>query len=172
LPNRRHLNERLVHAMAASKRSGYYGALMFLDLDKFKQLNDTHGHGMGDLLLIQVAQRISSCVREADTVARFGGDEFVVMLSELDTDRTESIAQASIVAEKIRTLLAEPYVLTLAHEGQSPVIVEHHCSSSIGVVLFNGHTASTEELFKWADISMYQAKAGGRNTIRFFEQQA
>jgi len=171
-PNRRLLNERLEHAMAVSNRDGRYGALMFLDMDKFKQLNDTHGHGMGDLLLVQVAQRINHCVREADTIARFGGDEFVVMLGELDTDLAASTAQAGIVAEKIRALLAEPYVLTLAQEGQSPLTVEHHCSSSIGVALFTGHTASAEEILKWADIAMYQAKAAGRNTIRFFKQES
>ncbi|HEY5994674.1 MAG TPA: diguanylate cyclase [Gallionellaceae bacterium] len=170
LPNRRLLNERLVHAMAASKRDGRYGALMFMDMDKFKQLNDTHGHGMGDLLLEEVAHRVSSCVRETDTVARFGGDEFVVVLNDLDTDREKSAAQAAVAAEKIRTLLAEPYVLTMAH-GSKATRVEHHCSSSIGVVLFSGQAASPEEILKWADIAMYQAKADGRNTIRFHEPQ-
>ena len=109
LPNRRLLNDRLGQAKAASKRSGCYGALMFLDLDNFKPLNDTHGHDVGDLLLIEVAHRITSCVREMDTVARFGGDEFVVMLSELNVDKELSVAQAGNVAEKIRTTLAEPY---------------------------------------------------------------
>ena len=172
LPNRRLLNERLGHAMAASKRDGRYGALMFLDMDNFKQLNDTHGHAMGDLLLMEVAHRITRCVREVDTVARFGGDEFVVMLSELDVDRTESAAQAGIVAEKIRAMLAEPYGLTLKHNGLSAITVKHHCSSSIGVVLFVGNSASPEEIFKWADIAMYQAKSDGRNLIRFFNPQS
>ncbi len=172
LPNRRLLNERLGHAMAASKRDGYYGALMFLDMDNFKQLNDTLGHAMGDLLLMEVARRITSCVREVDTVARFGGDEFVVMLSELDVDKTESTAQADIVAEKIRSILVDPYVLTIKHEGCPTATVEHRCSSSIGVVLFVGHSASTEEIFKWADIAMYQAKSDGRNLIRFFDPQS
>ncbi len=171
LPNRRLLNERLVHTMAASKRNGHYGALMFMDMDKFKQLNDTHGHSMGDLLLVEVSRRISSCVREADTVARFGGDEFVVMISDLDTDRDKSAAQARIAAEKIRTILAEPYALTLVH-GSKATKVEHHCSSSIGVVLFSGHASSPEEILKCADIAMYQAKADGRNTVRFYEPQA
>ncbi len=168
LPNRRLLNERLAHAQAASKRDGRYCALMFMDMDKFKQLNDTHGHSMGDVLLVEVARRISSCVREADTVARFGGDEFVVMLCDLDADREKSAAHAAAAAEKIRAMLAEPYVLRMVH-GTKATKVEHHCSSSIGVVLFSGQTASPEEILKWADIAMYQAKADGRNTIRFHE---
>lgn len=169
LPNRRLLYERLVHAIAASKRDGRYGALMFLDMDKFKQLNDTHGHSMGDLLLVEVAQRIARCVRETDAVARFGGDEFVVMLGELDADKTVSANEAGIVAEKLLALLAEPYVLTLKHENAAPVTVRHHCSSSIGVVLFAGNSATTEEILKWADTAMYQAKEAGRNLIRFYD---
>jgi len=170
LPNRRLLNDRLGQTLAASKRSDRHGALMFMDLDNFKPLNDTYGHGVGDLLLIEVARRISSCVREVDTVARFGGDEFVVILSELDADKTESLAQASIVAEKIRAILAEPYVLTIQQEGKAETItVEHHCTSSIGVVLFINHEASSEDILKWADMAMYQAKEAGGNLIRFFD---
>ncbi len=167
LPNRRLLNDRLEQAMAASKRSGHYGALMFLDLDNFKPLNDTYGHGVGDLLLITVAYRIVGCVREADTVARFGGDEFVVMLSELDEDKAESAAQAGIVAEKIRAALAEPYLLKLKHEGETAV--EHHCTASIGVALFIDHEASPEDVLKYADIAMYRAKEGGRNSVCFYD---
>jgi diguanylate cyclase (GGDEF)-like protein/PAS domain S-box-containing protein len=170
LPNRRMLNDRLGHAMAASKRSGLYGALMFLDLDNFKPLNDTCGHGVGDLLLIEVARRLTGCVRETDTVARFGGDEFVVMLGELDEGKAESTRQAGVVAEKIRTTLAEPYLLTCKHEGEAETAVEHRCAASIGVVLFIGHEAGAEDVVKWADIAMYQAKGCGRNSIRFFEQ--
>jgi diguanylate cyclase (GGDEF)-like protein/hemerythrin-like metal-binding protein/PAS domain S-box-containing protein len=171
LPNRRLLNDRLGQTMAASKRSGRYGALMFLDLDNFKPLNDTYGHGVGDLLLVEVARRIGSCVRETDTVARFGGDEFVVMLSELDEDKTESTTQAGIVAEKIRATLAEPYLLTIQQEGKAERTIEHHCTSSIGVVLFLNHEASQEDIIKWADMAMYQAKEDGRNLIRFFDSQ-
>ncbi len=170
LPNRRLLNDRLGQTLAASKRGGRYGALMFMDLDNFKPLNDTHGHGVGDLLLMEVARRITSCVREVDTVARFGGDEFVVILSELDADKTESLAQAGIVAEKIRAILAKPYVLTVQQEGKAETItVEHHCTSSIGVVLFISYESSAEDILKWADMAMYQAKEGGRNLIRFFD---
>ena len=171
LPNRRLLNDRLGQTMAASKRSGRYGALMFLDLDNFKPLNDTYGHNVGDMLLIEVARRISCCVREADTVARFGGDEFVVILSELDEDKADSTAQASIVAEKIRVTLAEPYLLTIQKTGKAQCSIEHHCTSSIGVVLFINHEASTDDIIKWADMVMYQAKEAGRNLVRFYEEQ-
>ncbi|MDH4234477.1 MAG: PAS domain S-box protein [Gallionella sp.] len=171
LPNRRMLNDRLGQTMAASKRSGCYAALMFLDLDNFKPINDTHGHGVGDLLLKEVASRLTSCVREVDTVSRFGGDEFVVMLSELDKDKQTSTAQASIVAEKIRTTLAEPFLLTFKHEKKVETAVEHHCTASIGVVLFINHEASAEDILKWADMAMYQAKDAGRNLVRFYEEK-
>jgi len=130
---------------------------MFPDLDNFKSLNDTHGHNVGDLLLIEVAHRITRCVREMDTVARFGGDEFVVMLSDLDVDKKLSVAQAGIVAAKIRITLAEPYLLTCKYDGNIETTVEHHCTASIGLVLFIDHEASQEDILKWADIAMYQA---------------
>ena len=172
LPNRRLFNDRLGQALAASKRSGRYGALMFLDLDNFKSLNDTHGHGAGDLLLIEVAHRINSCVRETDTVSRFGGDEYAVVISELNSDKDKSIAEAGIVAEKIRVILAEPYLLTVPQEGKAECAVEHHCTSSIGVVLFYNHEADSEAVLKCADIAMYQAKEAGRNLVRFYEAGA
>jgi diguanylate cyclase (GGDEF)-like protein/PAS domain S-box-containing protein len=168
LPNRRMLNDRMNQAMASSKRSGRYGALLFLDLDNFKPLNDTYGHAVGDLLLKEVAHRISSCVREMDTVARFGGDEFVVMLTELDAGKVESTAQAGLVAEKIRIILAEPYALNVRQAGKAETTVKHHCTSSIGVVLFINHEDSPEDVIKWADMAMYQAKDDGRNLIRFY----
>lgn len=171
LPNRRLLNDRLDQAIAASKRSGRYGALIFLDLDNFKPLNDAYGHNVGDMLLAKVAGRIVGCVREMNTVARFGGDEFVVVLSELDVDKAGSTTQANIVAEKIRTTLAEPYVLTIQHEGKTETTIEHHCTASIGVVLFIDHGARNEEIFKWADIAMYQAKEAGGNAIRFHDSK-
>jgi diguanylate cyclase (GGDEF)-like protein/PAS domain S-box-containing protein len=167
LPNRRLLNNRLSQAMAYSKRSGNYGALMMLDLDNFKQLNDALGHHAGDLLLLEVARRLIECVRETDTVARVGGDEFVVMLSELSNDRIESARQAGEVAEKIRVSLAAPYQLTLNEEGPAGMEVQHHCSASIGVVLFLNHEASQSDLLKWADAAMYQAKVAGRNSVQF-----
>ena len=167
LPNRRTLSDRLTQAMASSKRSGRFGALMVLDLDNFKPLNDAHGHAAGDLLLEAVAARMLACVREVDTVARIGGDEFVVLLSELDPDRTESIAQAELIAEKIRHALAMPYSLSVPRDGLEAAAVEHRCSASIGVVLYSNHEASQDELLRWADAAMYQAKAAGRNAIRF-----
>ena len=169
LPNRHLLNERLTQAMSVSKRSGRYGALIFLDMDNFKSLNDTRGHFVGDLLLIEVARRIGGCVREVDVVARFGGDEFVVILGDLKAGKPESIAQSSVVAEKIRTILSLPYVLTFKPEGKAQITIEHHCTSSLGVALFLDHEVGAEEVIKWADIAMYQAKEAGGNSICFFE---
>lgn len=172
LPNRHLLNDRLSQAMAASNRSLYYGALMFLDLDNFKLLNDTHGHVAGDMLLIEVADRLNKCVREMDTVARFGGDEFVVMLKKLDANEAESISQVKIVAEKIRIALSEPYRLTIRHDGKTDITVEHHCTASIGVALFIDHEASQGDILKRADAAMYQAKETGGNLIRFHASKA
>jgi diguanylate cyclase (GGDEF)-like protein/PAS domain S-box-containing protein len=172
LPNRRLLNDRLSQAMAVSKRSSCYGAVMFLDLDNFKSLNDLYGHASGDLLLIEAAQRLSRCVREADTVARFGGDEFVVMINELAADRTSSGAQARLIAEKIRATLSEPYRLTVKREGETEIHHDHHCTVSIGVALFIDHLLSQDDILLLADTAMYQAKEDGRNTVRFHEPQA
>jgi diguanylate cyclase (GGDEF)-like protein/PAS domain S-box-containing protein len=171
LPNRRLLNDRLSQAMFASKRRGYYGALMFLDLDNFKPLNDTHGHVVGDLLLIEAANRLNNCVRKVDTVARFGGDEFVVMLSELDADKAGAASRTEIVAERIRAALAMSYELKIQQEGQAETTVEHHCTASIGVALFGKHEASQDDILKWADAAMYQAKDAGRNLIRFYDSK-
>ncbi len=165
LPNRRLLNDRLGHAMAGNRRSGCFGAMLFLDLDNFKPLNDRHGHGVGDLLLVEVALRIRNCVREVDTVGRFGGDEFVVMLPELSADRSESTSLAKTVAEKIRVALAEPYSLAI---GPGAIFV-HRCTASIGISLFSGHEASQDDILKWADAAMYKAKDAGRNGIAFYE---
>jgi diguanylate cyclase (GGDEF)-like protein len=167
LPNRRLFTDRLIQSMAASTRSGSYGALMFLDLDNFKPLNDLHGHEAGDLLLIEAAARLKAGLREMDTAARFGGDEFVVLINALDTDKSESTAQAALIAEKIRASLAEPYLLTLVAEGKKEQKLQHRCTVSIGVALFVDHHASIEEILKWADAAMYQAKAAGRDTIRY-----
>jgi diguanylate cyclase (GGDEF)-like protein/PAS domain S-box-containing protein len=169
LPNRRMLDDRLAQALASSKRTSCYGALMFLDLDNFKPLNDKHGHVVGDLLLVEAAKRLKSCVREMDTVARFGGDEFVVMLSELETDKTAATNQARSIAEKILSTLSEPYILTVLHDDQPSKIVEHHCTASIGFTVFINHDGSCEEILRQADDAMYQAKFAGRNSIRFYE---
>lgn len=168
LPNRRLLNDRLIRTVGASRRSGRYGAVMFIDLDNFKPLNDLHGHVAGDMLLVEAARRISQCVRAVDTVARFGGDEFVVILGELDLCESVSAVQAKVVAEKIRASLAEPYFLSLQKKEKTKhITVEHHCTSSIGVTLFADCRESYESLLKDADIAMYQAKNNGRNQINF-----
>ena len=167
LANRRLLVEHLDQAMSASKRSHRHGALLFLDLDNFKSLNDTHGHGVGDLLLIEVAERLKTCVREADTVARFGGDEFVVLLCELDAHKDEASAQAAAIAEKIRIRLAEPYVLQATPSDPATGTIEHRCTASIGVAVFHGRDESQNSVIDRADAAMYQAKDDGRNRIRF-----
>lgn len=171
LPNRRMLNDRLTQAMLAGKRSGYYSALLFLDLDNFKTLNDEYGHEVGDLLLIETANRLKRCVREIDTVARIGGDEFVVLLSELNIDEAGSKSHARIIAEKIHTSLSETYLLNLNNEGEADSTIEHRCTVSIGVVMFINHEVSQASILKHADSAMYKAKEAGRNQIRFFEQK-
>ena len=168
LPNRRLLQDRFGQVLLACRRNNRYAALMFIDLDNFKPLNDEQGHDVGDILLNEVSRRISSCVREVDTVARFGGDEFVVLLSELDANKEISITQAGVVAEKIRMLLGEVYRLTVLKAGEPEShIVEHQCTACIGVVVFNNHGASQENLLRLADSAMYQAKSAGRNRVHF-----
>ena len=169
LPNRRLLVDRLNQAIGTSKRDGHHSAVMFLDLDNFKEINDQHGHEAGDRLLIEVASRLTGCVREVDTVARFGGDEFAVLLSELPADRAESAAQAGIIAEKVRLRLAEPYYLTLRHQGQEERNIRYCCTASIGLVAFNNGQESPDDLIQRADAAMYQAKTAGRNLVRFSE---
>jgi diguanylate cyclase (GGDEF)-like protein/PAS domain S-box-containing protein len=168
LPNRRLLNDRLSQTMSVSKRSVSYAALLMLDLDNFKPLNDAHGHQAGDLLLVEVARRLTECVRETDTVARVGGDEFVVVLGELNADPKESARQAAEVAEKIRASLAAPYRLVLDGGSLAGAVVEYRCSASIGAVLFLNHEVSQEDLMKQADSAMYRAKEVGRNAVRFY----
>jgi diguanylate cyclase (GGDEF)-like protein/PAS domain S-box-containing protein len=167
LPNRRLLTDRLGQALLANKRSGRYGALLFLDLDNFKPLNDTHGHSMGDLLLVEVANRLKVSVREMDTVARIGGDEFVVMLSELDEDASLSEAQARGIAEKIRSRLAETYVMSKSGDNATTIVVEHQCGASLGGTLIEPGTSDVEAKMVQADAAMYQAKAEGRNRVIF-----
>jgi diguanylate cyclase (GGDEF)-like protein/PAS domain S-box-containing protein len=163
LANRRLMLDHLEQAMSASKRSQRHGALLFLDLDNFKPLNDTQGHGVGDLLLIEVGERLKACVREAETVARFGGDEFVVLLSELSTQPGEADEQAVAIAEKVRTRLAEPYVLQSAPSAPS---IRHECTASIGVAVFRGRDESQNAVIDRADAAMYRAKEEGRNRIQ------
>jgi diguanylate cyclase (GGDEF)-like protein/PAS domain S-box-containing protein len=160
LPNRRLLMDRLNHALAASSRNGHYGALLFIDLDHFKEINDSKGHAIGDLLLIEAADRLRSCVRESDTVSRLGGDEFLLVLEDLSIHADEAAKQAGAIAEKIRALLSESFILK-----ERPSYI----TSSIGIVLFSAHQETTENLLRYADIAMYQAKTSGRNTIRFYD---
>ncbi len=160
LPNRRLLMDRLRHALAGSARDGRPGAVMLLDLDDFKTLNDTRGHEMGDLLLRLVAARLTECVREADTVARLGGDEFVVLLEALSPHPSEAVTQAETVALKVLRTLGQPYRLPE---------LQHRSTPSIGIALFRRDDVSMEDLLKMADVAMYQAKAGGRNTLRFHD---
>ncbi len=169
LPNRRLLHDRLNQTMAAGKRWGCYGALMYIDLDNFKTLNDAHGHGAGDLLLIEAARRLKSCVRELDTVARIGGDEFVVILGDLNSNKAHSTSLARAAARKIRTTLSSPYLLTIKRAGKTGLTVKHHCTASIGVVLFINHEVSRDDILSQADTAMYQAKAAGSNLIRFHD---
>ncbi len=160
LPNRRLLIEQLKKAVQINVRHGLRGALLFIDLDNFKTLNDTLGHDVGDVLLQQVAKRLVECVREADTVARLGGDEFVVVLEDLDVDALEAASEADAVGHKILDALNAPYQLA----GR-----DHRSSPSIGVTLFGAQDHGVDELLKQADLAMYQAKAAGRNTLRFFD---
>ena len=160
LPNRRMLMDRLHTALISSSRTDNFGAILFLDMDRFKTLNDTLGHDFGDLLLIEVAQRTKSCVREDDTVARLGGDEFVVLLKEIDAQAEVASQKAAIIAEKIRAALTLPYQLNN---------VEQYSSPSIGVCLYRGTEESVDSLLKYADMAMYQVKESGRNSVRFFD---
>ncbi|MEI6209469.1 MAG: EAL domain-containing protein [Desulfuromonadales bacterium] len=160
LPNRTLLLDRLRQTMLASSRNGSHGALLFIDLDNFKTLNDTRGHDMGDLLLQRVTQRLITCVRESDTVARLGGDEFVVMLANLSMGEREAATQAETIGEKILASLNRAYQLEN---------IAYHGTPSIGITLFNGHTTEIDVLLKQADLAMYKSKSAGRNTLRFFD---
>ena len=160
LPNRRLMQDRLQHSFAAASRHHQQGALLFIDLDHFKVLNDTKGHNLGDSLLRTVAERLQACVREGDTVARLGGDEFVIILENLSENPEQAAAQAEAVGDKILEALDQPYTIT----GD-----EYHCTASIGISLFQKQEATVEELIRRADTAMYEAKNSGRNTLRFYD---
>ena len=162
LPNRRLLLDHLGLALSTSARHQLHGAVLFLDMDRFKMLNDSLGHDYGDQMLVEVARRIESCIREMDSVARLGGDEFVVLLEELDEDKEKASQKAAVVAEKIRASLSASYQLD-QHE--------YHSSPSIGICLFCGHEYTVEELLKYADMAMYKAKDKGRNAVQFYEPE-
>ena len=162
LPNRRLLLDRINHALTSSERNKTHCALLFIDLDRFKALNDTFGHDQGDILLQHVANRLNECVRESDTVARLGGDEFVVLLEHLNGEANAAAAQAKVVGEKILSSLNMVYQLS-EHE--------YYCSCSIGISLISEHEDTADELLKRADIAMYQAKLAGRNMLQFFDPE-
>jgi diguanylate cyclase (GGDEF)-like protein/PAS domain S-box-containing protein len=160
LPNRRLLTDRLQQAFAVGARTGQHGAVLFIDLDNFKMLNDTKGHDIGDMLLTEVAMRLNASVRDGDTVARLGGDEFVVVLESLSSLQDDAATQADTAAEKILAALSQPYQLAE---------YMYYTTPSIGVVLFLGNQQSLDDVLKFADTAMYQAKTAGRNTIRFYD---
>ena len=162
LPNRRLLDDRLGMALAAGHRQAAFGALLLLDLDNFKPLNDEHGHAAGDLVLQEVARRLQTCIRETDTVARLGGDEFIVLLPALDGDEKEARRQAADIAEKIRRTLDEPFHL---HPDPRTSPLEHRCPCSIGLTLFAPDETNHSAILKRADTAMYDAKKSGRNRI-------
>jgi diguanylate cyclase (GGDEF)-like protein/PAS domain S-box-containing protein len=162
LPNRRLLMDRLKHALELGNRNQHQDALLYIDLDNFKTLNDTMGHGKGDMLLQQTAARLRACIRDCDTVSRIGGDEFVVMLKGLNKNATEAAAEAEVIAKKILNSLNRPYQLAdTSFQG----------SASLGIALFLEHPESVDDLLKRADLAMYQAKASGRNTLQFFDPE-
>ena len=165
LPNRRLFYERFKLAVAASKRSQRFGAVLLLDLDNFKTLNDTQGHVAGDMLLCDAARRIEKSIREIDTVARFGGDEFLVLLSDLSADKAEAVVRAKIVAEKIRSALFKPYLLNVQPLDSRTINIEHQSTASIGAALYFDNEMTVEDVLRNADIAMYQAKSNGRNQI-------
>ena len=167
LPNRRLLKDRLSQTIYTNKRNGCYSVLMFLDLDNFKPINDTYGHAFGDALLQEAAARIKNCVRQTDTVSRFGGDEFVVLLNTLTIDKEHSLQHAYRIAEQIRESLLTPYLISLNTNNEKSSI-EHICSASIGIEVFNGDEPNEEDILKRADEAMYAAKTAGRNQIRFY----
>ena len=160
LPNRKLLLDRLKQAIAATSRSGQHGGVMLIDLDNFKNLNDTQGHGAGDLLLRAVAERLTACVRKGDTVARWGGDEFVVLVVDIGGPEAEAAVAMETIAQKILDTLNEPYLL-----GRGA----HHGTASLGLTLFKGDGATVDDLLKQADLAMYRAKDSGRNVCRFFD---
>jgi diguanylate cyclase (GGDEF)-like protein/PAS domain S-box-containing protein len=169
LPNRSLLFQRLEAALNGSQRYKYHGALIFLDLDNFKIINDTLGHTLGDQLLIEVANRLTRCIRNTDTVARLGGDEFIIILDHLDEDKFTAATQVQAITEKIRHEIAERYELSVSISDNAIYsTIEYHSSCSIGFVMFAGTKNSPDDLLKYADLAMYHAKRMGRNHVSVF----
>lgn len=170
LLNRRALDQRIQETLVLCKQNKSHAALILLDLDNFKPLNDQHGHQAGDELLVQVSQRLLEIVRETDSVARIGGDEFVVLANNLDPDRGHALIAAQAIADKLRVDLAQPYFVEIKSSRSKPMMVEHHCSASLGVKLIDSQTSSTVEALMAADKAMYRAKANGRNRVECADQ--
>ena len=171
LPNRRMFHNQFATLLAYAKRHNSYGALLVLDLDNFKPLNDKYGHSAGDLLLIEVAKRLQACVRSVDIVARFGGDEFLVALGDIGLNEESATAEALKIAEKIGLHIKAPYVIVLDSDDGSKIIT-HECSASIGISLFNAHKQKEEDIFSEADKAMYDAKNNGRNRVELYKEQS
>lgn len=167
LPNRHLLYDRLGQEMASSERTGHYMALIFMGLVDFQPLSANHGQEIGDLMLIEVANRLKNNVREVDTVARIGSDEFVVMLIELSREKTQSVTQAHIIAEKILTALTNPYPTIIKQEGAADTIAEYSCTISMGVVVFTNDNGSRDDILEQAERSMHKAKESGGSQICF-----
>ena len=174
LPNRRLLHEHLEQAMAHNQRHQQRSAVLFMDLDNFKPLNDRYGHNVGDLLLLEVAQRLRQAIRGTDTAARLGGDEFVVLLNDLSADAATATQQADHVAQKILQALSAPYRLGVGDDAQAAhrTVVEHRCTASVGVTFFAGPERSAAQLLDQADAAMYQAKEAGRNRVQYSMAEA
>jgi diguanylate cyclase (GGDEF)-like protein/PAS domain S-box-containing protein len=169
LPNRRSLDDKMSFIMSKSERSQKYCALVFIDLDNFKPLNDTYGHNVGDLLLIEVATRLKDSIRKLDAVARMGGDEFVIILDEFNENKDISKEDIFKVVEKIRIYVSKPYKFNIINDEKENLDIEHYCTASIGIRMFKGEEESSLNILKSADLAMYEAKEAGRNTIKFYE---
>lgn len=170
LPNRRLLIDKLALSINASSASKQHGAVMFIDLDNFKPLNDLHGHDMGDALLVDAAYRLEHSIREVDSAARFGGDEFVALINELGSDPGEALRKAKKIADKIRKNLAKPYVLKNGTKRSEADAISHQCTASIGVAIFSGKRKKSASILSEADQAMYRAKQTGRNCVVFFDE--
>jgi diguanylate cyclase (GGDEF)-like protein len=167
LPNRHLLYDRLGQEMASSKRTGRYIALMSIGLVDFQPLNDSHSQKIGDLLLFEVANRLKDNVREVDTVARTGSDEFVVILNELTREKTQSVTQSHIIAEKIHTALTNSYPIFIKYKKNKDIVDEYSCTISMGVVVFTNNNERRDDVLEWAERSMHKAKESGGSQICF-----
>ncbi|TMM43154.1 bifunctional diguanylate cyclase/phosphodiesterase [Colwellia ponticola] len=166
MPNRSLLEDRLKQAMEHTKRSGLGGAVLFIDLDQFKALNDSYGHQSGDQLLIAVSKRIHKLLKAEDTVARFGGDEFVVILNDLDANSVNAALKAEVIAEEIRKNISLPVAIKASNLS---TLIDYKITASIGISLFNKEVKDANQLLQLADLALYQAKANGRDDCVFFD---